>query len=82
MKTLLAVVVIAALVVASAFAGSREHNSKGQGQAKRQTVMEQQQYMHWLQQGCPPLIAPRQPSQPVQSPPSTTKPAGKESGTR
>jgi hypothetical protein len=49
------------LVYVNGFCGDNKYNSKGAGQSKNptQTVIEQQTYMHWLQQGCPSFIAPR-----------------------
>jgi hypothetical protein len=62
MKKLIISIFLIILCVSLASAGSKKYNSKGAGQSKRpaQTIMEQQTYMHWLQQGCPPLVQPRQ----------------------
>ena len=66
MKWLAAVLIVLSIASSDLYAGDKKYNSKGAGQSKRpsQTVMEQQTYMHWLQQGCPPLVAPRPAPQP------------------
>jgi hypothetical protein len=61
MKWLAVVLIVLSLTSSDLYAGSREYKSKGAGQSKNptQTVIEQQTYMNWLQQGCPSFIAPR-----------------------
>jgi hypothetical protein len=75
-KTIIVTALVVLFAVSGAEAGDKKYNSKGAGQSKRpsQTVLEQQTYMHWLQQGCPPLVAPRpQPQQQPQPQPKAIK---------
>ena len=48
------------LAFSGAEAGSKKYNSKGAGQAKRESVISRQLYMNWLSQGCPSLVQPQQ----------------------
>jgi hypothetical protein len=59
MKWLAVVLIILSLGSADLYAGDKKYNSKGQAKQPPQTVIEQQTYMNWLQQGCPSFIAPR-----------------------
>lgn len=61
LKLVFLVCLVALISSTDVSAGDKKYTSRGAGQSKRpsQTVVEQQTYMHWLQQGCPSFIAPR-----------------------
>ena len=59
LKLVFLICLVSLIASADVSAGDKKYNSRGAGQSKTSSIMEQQKYMNWLQQGCQSFIAPR-----------------------